>query len=292
MAQVKIRDYPCFKGIETTISPEVKEALDLSFPDAYKHADTMARISKFIREKNKSPYCTLPFCHTVEGEAMGGSVNYGDEHIGPRAGDPIVDRLEDVLGLDDFNFTKGRISQVLGAIELLKKEGEMVILEVSGPISALNNVVDPRHIFIAMRKDKDTLKKVYAKMHKNLIAYIGKAVDRGVDLISYADSAGAVNILGGKMLKDHVEDFLIDFLKDMEGVLGDGTLAHICPKTTYALIDTGHAKVVEIPVNSQLSYGQSFSQVLGKAKFIGDRCINNINSNMKRGSLKTLNLVS
>ena len=290
MAKIKIRDYACFRGLETTITPEVKEALDLTFPDAYKHADTMARISKFIKENNGSPYCTLPFCHTVEGEALGGRVNYGDEHIGPRAGDPIVDSLDAVLDLPDFDFTTGRIKEVLDAIEILKDEGELVTLEVSGPISALNNVVDPKHIFIAMRKDKETLIKVYEKMKKNLLAYIKEAVDRGVDLISYADSAGAVNILGDKMLAAHVEDFLLDFLEEVKPILDGKALIHLCPKSAYAIVDSGHGDFVEVEVDSSLTYGEALGTAMGKEIILGDRCINNINSHMKQGVLRAIHL--
>jgi uroporphyrinogen-III decarboxylase len=42
-------------------------------------------VSKKLKDKNRSDFCELPFCHTLEAESMGGEVNYGDETNGPRA---------------------------------------------------------------------------------------------------------------------------------------------------------------------------------------------------------------
>ena len=59
--------------------------LDLKFPDAYMQHETMAALSKALKRHDGASFCELPFCHTVEAEAMGGIINYGNEKTGPRA---------------------------------------------------------------------------------------------------------------------------------------------------------------------------------------------------------------
>lgn len=290
MAERKIRNYTCYDEKDVDINEDVQEKLGISFPEAYQEADQMAKLSKYRKEDLDSPYCNLPFCNTLESEAMGGNVNFGDAKVGPRPADPIVKKLDEVLGLEDIDFSQGRIKETLDAAVLLRDSGEKVIYEISGPISILNGLVDSSQIFISMRRDKDTLAKVYEKIHKNLLEYVKELVDREIEIISYADSATSVDILGGKMVRQYLDDFVIGFLQEAQEILGDKTLIHLCPKTTFALVDSAKADFVPIKVDESKKYGQVFEEALGKEKILGSRCIKNINSHMKKGELQAVRL--
>ena len=75
----EIKDFNCTYDNSAGINGEVTEGLGLTFPDAYLHADTMAKLSRALKEHDGAAFCELPFCHTVEAEAMGGLVNYGND---------------------------------------------------------------------------------------------------------------------------------------------------------------------------------------------------------------------
>ena len=74
-----MKDFKCTYANSVGISEEVTEKLSLTFPDAYLHWDTMAQVALALKETDGAGFCELPFCHTVEAEAMGGLVNYGNE---------------------------------------------------------------------------------------------------------------------------------------------------------------------------------------------------------------------
>lgn len=118
-----------------------------------------------------------------------------------------------------------------------------------------------------MRRDNEGLKKVYYKLSKNLLLYIEKLVEIGIDVISYADSATGVNILGEKILIQYLDDFVIDFLNESKKLIGDKTLIHICPKTTFVLIDSDRAEFIPIEVDENLKYGEAFEFALGRKNF-------------------------
>ena len=80
----KIVDFKCTYDNLIGISKVVTENTNLTFPDAYKNWDSMAELAMAIKEHNQANYCELPFCHTLEGEALGGIIHYGDENVGPR----------------------------------------------------------------------------------------------------------------------------------------------------------------------------------------------------------------
>lgn len=69
-----IQDFKCTYGNSAGIREAVTNRTNLTFPDAYKHAETMAELAQVLKECDKAPFCELPFCHTVEAEAMAGSL--------------------------------------------------------------------------------------------------------------------------------------------------------------------------------------------------------------------------
>ena len=79
-----IKDFKCTYDNGVLEHSKIVEELGFTFPDVYLHADKMAALSKRQKEKQGNSICVLPFCHTVEGEAMGGIITLGNEVAGQR----------------------------------------------------------------------------------------------------------------------------------------------------------------------------------------------------------------
>ncbi|MFR8545799.1 MAG: uroporphyrinogen decarboxylase family protein, partial [[Clostridium] scindens] len=105
----EIKDFQCTYDNSAGINEEVTRELDLKFPDAYMQHETMAALSKALKRHDGASFCELPFCHTVEAEAMGGIINYGNEKTGPRAKEYICTSPEELLELPAMNLQEGRI---------------------------------------------------------------------------------------------------------------------------------------------------------------------------------------
>ena len=108
----EIKDFQCTYDNSAGINSEVTRGLGLTFPDAYLRGDTMAALSRALKEHDKAAFCELPFCHTVEAEAMGGIINYGNEVTGPRAKEYICTAPEELLDLPEIDFSKGTLTYV------------------------------------------------------------------------------------------------------------------------------------------------------------------------------------
>ena len=286
----EIKDFNCTYDNSVGISAEVTEGLSLTFPDAYLHWDTMAKLSKALKEHDGASFCELPFCHTVEAEAMGGVINYGNEKTGPRAKEYICTTPEELLELPEIDFSKGRIHDVLLACQELRNQGEQVVLQVSGPFTILNVLIDARYVFKAMRKKPDVMKEVFWKLGKQILKYIEEAKKYGVELISYADSSGGVNILGPKMTEQVVNDFTYDFLKEAEKLTDDHLMILLCPKTTFALLGTEKAEFINMELSEPMRYGEACISMIGKTAFAGQMCIKNIDYRLENGIFKAVKL--
>ena len=284
----EIREYKCTYSNSVGVSSEVTKGLGLEFPDAYMHSDTMQTLAKAIKEHDGADFCLLPFCRTVEAEAMGAVLNYGDANTGPRAKDPICGSIEDVLALPSVDVTKGRMAEVIRACAELKAQGETVCLEVTGPFTILNALMEPRKVFKAYRKDTEGMKKVLDKLNSDLLAYIKAGKDAGVDVFIFSDSAGAPELLGPKFTTQGVEDFYHPFLKKVEALMDDSCIFLLCPKFTYAVIDTGCGEFRDHQLEEGTDFLQAMLQMKGRAKIAGQVCIKNIGVKLANGRFREI----
>ncbi len=286
----KILDFKCTYDNSIGINKEVTEKTNLKFPEAYKNWESMVILSKELKNYDNAMFCELPFCHTVEGEAMGGDINFGDENIGPRTKDYICRTGKEILELPKIDFSKGRISQVLKACKCLREQDENVVLNVSGPFTIMNVLIEPRHTYKIFRKKPELMKDIFDKLQEEIFRFIYEAEKVGVNMISYADSSAGVNILGPKLSKRVVEMFTYPLLKKVEGKLNEERIILLCPKTTFALLGTNKAKWRDIQLKSPMKYSQACVEAIGKAKFVGQTCIKNTEFELKNGIIKAVEL--
>lgn len=282
----EIRDYVCQPEEEVKLEKEELQRLGLSLPDAHQHKETLALMAKALKKKGGSPFCELPFDHMVEAEAMGADVNYGDDKTGPRVKDYRCRSMEEVLQLPDIDFQRGRIREVLGACKLLKEAGENVLLEVSGPFTILNGLIDPKYVFKDMRKQPERAGAVFEKLCRNMLAFIRESKEAGADLLSYSDSSGGISILGPKVSRQVVEEFTVPFLRKVKKETGEMAVV-LCPKTTFALIDVGLAKWQDVKVaEGGISYGEACLRLKGREYFAGQMCIKKAAQILPEGVMK------
>ncbi len=285
----KILDYRCCFGSGKTPMMKAKE-LGLGIPDIHLYADPMAELARAIYRESGEAFCMLPFCHTIEAEAMGAKVQYGNETAGPRSKDYICTHPTEVLQLPAMDFERGRIAQLLTACESISAEGLPVLLEIAGPITILNLLMDARYIFKALRKEADALQPVLDSLAQQLLAYGQEARKRGVRFFSYADSAGAVNIVGPLLARQMAERFTYPFLQRWQAELGKDCLLILCPKTSLALIGSEKADFVSLRLDRAMSYGEACASVLGKESMVGQMCIQRSTQMLKNAMFRALRL--
>ncbi len=151
--------------------------------------------------------------------------------------------------------------------------------------------IDAKYVFKAMRKKPELMKEVFWKLGGEILRFMEEAKKYGVDMISYADSSGGLNILGPKMAEQVVEDFTYEFLKKAAEKLGDSPLILLCPKTTFALLGTGKAEFVDAELSGPMEYGEGCIEMIGKARFMGQMCIKNVHYKLESGRIKTVRLI-
>lgn len=286
----KLTDYPCQHENTVGFPDNIIKKTGLPFPESYNNCKALAVLAMAMKEENNMPFCSLPFCHTVEAEALGGHINLGDGRIGPRPQQYAYTSLEDLLETAPIDFSKGRIHEVLRACALLKEQGEKVALQICGPYSILSCLLDLSLLFKRWRKEPQLVKDLLAFISNNLLDYVSAAGAAGVDIISYADPAGSLKILGPKYTEETAHLFTLPFLQKASEITASKSLLHLCPKTTLVLTGLELAELVNIPTDEKVLYAEAALAVIGKTNIIGQACLQDNSHWLNNGCIKAVRL--
>lgn len=239
-----MHDYPCRKS--NTL--DHKNCFDKSWSFEYKEIHTNAKkmvlMAKAYMERNGASFCQVPFCHTVESESLGAMIEIGNMYE-PRCKYEICQELDDVLALDDIDFTSGRIAEVILAAQLLIDENIEVIVNISGPLTVLNSLISPVKLFKGYRYTPKKVCAVFKKINDNIIEYVKVLKKSGVSKISFADPTASLPILGPVRFKRHLKEVHKPLLRSMIIELRDKGVIILCPKITYGLLGFDEGKLVE-----------------------------------------------
>ena len=256
--------------------PEIiVENTGITFPEAHKDKCQMARLAKEIRAYKNDTMARIPFCVTVEAEALGGDIQLGDAKIGPRVRGYSFENVEDMQHMNEMDLESGRIKEVLDCVELLSSQGETVALSVEGPFTIISSLIDPMNFYKGIRKNKEAVTKIISVVEDSIVKYTIEGLKRGAKVISYGDPVGAMDIVGPKMYEEVSGKSSYNILKRVEQHL-DGAAVHICGKTSTAFVKLGFADTIPVEFTEDMKYGEAINTVLKERsdiKFIGHRCI-------------------
>ena len=167
----------------------VTEISDLVGGGHHSGTDAMVSAARKVGELAGFENYGVPFCLTAEVEALGASVNIGDNLVEPRITQYNEQPLEGIMENYPVDVTNGRMGIVLEAIGELKNSQVPVIGNVSGHISTATSVVDPLEMFKMLRREPERAARFLAFINDYLVRYALEMVKAGADVISISDPA-------------------------------------------------------------------------------------------------------
>lgn len=284
-----MRVYKCGAASASDVSSEALREPGIVFPDAYEERKAMALLSQAVRRNDGSQICILPFCRTLEAEALGGIIRRGTEKACPRAGEAAYGSLSEIENsIHELDLSSGRIRETLEAVRLLKDEGETVALELTGPITVLSSLADAKLVFKALRKDRETMARLMRYLSKQTLRFIEAGKTAGVDYFVYSDSAGAPDIIGPRLTEQLAEDYLCDFLKKAGEMMDESSILLLCAKYYHALVSLGLAEEREHHVAEGISFSNALSSLRGRLGIAGQLCLKHTDAEIRNGIVREL----
>lgn len=257
----------CPGGMMNMIVEEVMDITGTHWPEAHGDPAAMAGLAVGIHEHGGIENFGVPFCMTLEAEAMGAPVFMGTRTNEPRVTGYPLSSVTEWEKLGSIDVKKGRARVVLDAIEILAKERFEVPIaaNLTGPVSLAASLIEPVLFFKALRRNPRKVHDMMGYLTENLIRFGRAQLDAGADLLVISDPSGTGEILGPKMFREFAVPYLNRITDALEPDAETGTIVHICGRLKGVFAELNDLNCHGLSFDSITSVKQVKENVFGKA---------------------------
>lgn len=228
----KIDRPPCIcpGGMMNMVVEELMDLTGCKWPEAHSNPILMANLAAGVYESGAFENCGVPFCMTIEAEAMGAEVSLGTKINEPRVTEYIIDSVCDWKKLKRINVNEGRSKVVIDAIKILKEKNKdiPVIANLTGPVSLASSLMEPTIYYKELVKKSKEAHEFMDFVTENLIDFGKAQLEAGADVLAISDPSGTGELLGPKMFREFAVPCLNKIINSLKDYAKTGTIIHIC----------------------------------------------------------------
>ncbi len=238
----------CPGGMMNMVFQEIMEESNCPWPGAHTDPQKMAGLTFALNEAGGFENYGLPFCMTVEAEAMGATVNLGNLFFEPHVLESPLNSSAEADLLRPLDVDAGRARVVIDAIKLLKAAGTDVpiIGNLTGPVSTAGTLVDMSILLKEFRKKPAEAQRLMEYMVINLVKFGQAQIQAGADAICISEPSGTGEILGPQLFRDYT----LKYINQLMDALDDAPvkIVHICGvlKSVYHIIPEFNCDVFSV----------------------------------------------
>lgn len=255
----------CPGGMMNMMTTQLMEISDVFWPEAHINPEAMAELACTAYTNGLFDNIGVPFCMTVEAEAMGAEVNLGDRYTEPRVSAYPLVSVENWEALSGIHLTKGRPLTVLKALRLIRKQhpDAAIIGNLTGPISLASSLIEANAYYKGLRKKSEESHKFMDFVTSELIAFGKAQIEAGADFITISDPSGTGEILGPKLFKEYALPCLNRICRELKP-LCKGVIIHICGQLQTIYSSLADMECDVISVDAVVNITAMKEQVAGK----------------------------
>jgi [methyl-Co(III) methanol-specific corrinoid protein]:coenzyme M methyltransferase len=209
---------------------EVMQQGGRTLPDAHHDGGLMAGLAGDVQAFTGFENYGVPFCMTVEPEALGSSIDYGSLSCEPKIARENFSHVKDVEFAPGEAVAKsGRGAAVLEAINLLSRgHGDIpVIGSITGPVSSAASLVDPMTFFKELYRDRENAHRLLSYVTGQLVDWALSMAESGAQVLSIADPTATGEILGPRLFEEYALPYLNQIIRAAHKA-GKPVIVHIC----------------------------------------------------------------
>ena len=245
----------CPGGMMNSAIVEIMNTTGHTLPAAHTDAALMADLAEDVMNDTGFENLGVPFCMTVEAEALGSEINFGTLECEPKIQKERYASVADVPVFPAGTMEKAsRAVAIADAISILSKRNPDVptIGSLTGPVSTSASLVDPMPFLKQLRRDRENSHRVLDNVAERLIDYAAMMIETGASAISIADPTATGEILGPKMFEEYAVRYL-NRVVDGIHALGVPVIVHICGKMDMVIPQVAQLHADAISVDAFVS---------------------------------------
>ncbi len=238
----------CPGGMMNMAVTEIMNRGGHGWPAAHTDPAIMAALTRDVVGLGKIENYGVPFCLTIEAEALGAGVDLGGPDVEPHVTDYLEENIED-LALPVIDTSRGRAAVVVQAIENLETEGDglPIIGNLSGPFSVITSLVNPLIFLRQIKRQPEATHSALERITDSSVAFGLAQAEAGADLIVISDPSATGEILGPVLFGQMALPYLNRISEELHA-RGVPTIVHICGRVQNLSdqLDTLAAKALSV----------------------------------------------
>ncbi len=224
----KTIDRPPVFCANSTATHQQAETLQVKWPLFHQKSEEMAKMARGAYEILGFDAVRLPFCQTIEAEALGCEVIY--RGFIPRNGEALY-QIDDPPQFPEDFLKRGRIPELLKAVKLLKRHVEdeaLVLGGVVGPLTIARALLDSVPLLKASIKTPEKIVP-FLEVGKRASMLLSSALlEAGAEVIVIEDMAASPDLVNPKTYKNIVGEYH----KQIIQTLSAPVILHVCGNIT------------------------------------------------------------
>lgn len=222
----------CPGGMMSVATVEAMEACGCFWPEAHCDRDLMLRLALAVYDHGGLENLAVPFCMTVEAEALGAAVELGDRLTQPRVIREPYASCRDLPAALSPIAAGARAQMVLAVMRdvAAARPEAPIVGNLVGPVSLAASLVEPERFFKEMIRDPRAVADVLERVTELLIAYGQEQIAAGADVIAIADPTATGEIVGPRFF----ERLVLPALSRLVAALREHApvIVHVCGDLT------------------------------------------------------------
>jgi len=203
------------------------EKVQAFWPEGHERGEIMAKQAMAAHSVLGFDAVRVPFCQTIEAEALGCKIKPGGPKGIPGIEDPPPYNLDDDPGFPDDFLSRGRIPELLKAVRIMKKElsDEVAIIAgIIGPFTLAGALVGTAPLLKATFRATDKIPPFLEVAEKAGTALAKALIDAGADIISCEDMTASPEMIAPKTYRD----FELEYQSRQFEAISVPKILHIC----------------------------------------------------------------
>ncbi|MDR1900662.1 MAG: methylcobamide--CoM methyltransferase [Treponema sp.] len=220
----------CPGGMMNAAIVEVMHKTGHTLPEAHHEAGLMERLAYAVSTETGFENFGLPFCMTIEAEALGSAIDFGSLKCEPKIAREPFTSVDAVTFLPKASIGKNKRAEALiNAVGKLSKKypDTPVVGSITGPISLAASLVDPMTFLKDLRKKNERSHKVITYVTEQLIEYAKLIALNGAAVIAIADPTATGEILGPQLFEEFAVRYINKIVEEVQKT-GVPVIVHIC----------------------------------------------------------------
>ncbi len=244
----------CPGGMMNMVTTDVMRQVGSLWPEAHQNPQAIAKLALGVHNLTGIENLGVPFCMTVEAEAMGAKISLGSMETEPRVVGYPLSMLQDWSSLPEIKPGTGRISMVAEAVNILAANNPElpVIVNLTGPISLATSLIEPMIFFKAMGKQPEMVHEFLSFITDNLIIFGRSLLQAGAQIITVADPSGTGEILGPRRFAEFALPYINRILNSLQGDY-EASMVHICGRLHSIFTEINQLETGAISIDSATS---------------------------------------